>query len=193
MIRFYERGEFVANVITSIRIICSFAMLFCPAASFLFYMLYIIAGFTDMIDGTVARRTGTVSEFGSKLDTVADFIFIVVCLFKLLPILDIENWMYIWIGIIAMIKVINIVSGLIVQRRFVAVHSVLNKITGGLLFILPLTVNIVELRYSVVIVCIVPILFNTSYPNVMSFLNSSKSCYNTYNYHTVSKFYNIYC
>ena len=29
-----------------------------------------------MIDGTVARKTGTVSEFGSKLDTVADLILV---------------------------------------------------------------------------------------------------------------------
>lgn len=128
-------------------------MLFCPALSVPFYSLYIIAGVTDMIDGTIARKTGAVSEFGSKLDTAADFIFVVVCLIKLLPILDIEIWMLIWIGIIAIIKVINIVSGIIVQGRFVSVHSVMNKFTGVLLFVLPLTVTIIDLRYSAVIVC----------------------------------------
>ena len=66
----------MANVITSIRIICSIALLFCPVASVPFYVLYLTAGFTDMIDGTIARKTGTVSEFGSKLDTVADFILV---------------------------------------------------------------------------------------------------------------------
>ena len=65
----------MANIITGIRIICSIALLFCPTLSGAFYSLYIIAGFTDMIDGTIAIKTGTVSEFGSKLDTVADFIF----------------------------------------------------------------------------------------------------------------------
>ena len=74
------RSEFVANVITSIRIICAFALLFCPVLSTSFYMLYIIAGFTDKIEGTVARKIGTVSDFGSKLDTIADFIFVIVCL-----------------------------------------------------------------------------------------------------------------
>ena len=140
--------ERMANIVTGMRIICSIALLFCPAFSVTFYSLYIIAGVSDMIDGTIARKTGTVSEFGSALDTVADFILVVVCLIKLLPILDIEIWMFIWIGIIAIIKVINIVSGIIVQGRFVSVHSVMNKLTGVLLFVLPLTVAIIDLRYS---------------------------------------------
>ena len=145
----------MANIITGIRIICSIALLFCPALSVTFYSLYIIAGVSDMIDGTIARKTGTVSEFGSKLDAVADLIFVVVCLIKLLPMLDIKIWMYIWIGIIAMIKVINIVYGIIVQGRFVSVHSVMNKITGGLLFALPLTIGFIDLRFSVAVVCAV--------------------------------------
>lgn len=66
----------MANFITSLRIICSITLLFCPALSQVFYVLYIIAGVTDMIDGTVARKTNTVSEFGSRLDTVADFILL---------------------------------------------------------------------------------------------------------------------
>lgn len=106
-----------------------------------------------MIDGTVARKTGTVSEFGSKFDTAADLIFVAVCLVRFLPVFDIEKWMYIWIGIIAIIKVINIVSGIIVRKRFVSVYSVMNKITGGLLFALPLTVSFIALRYSAAVVC----------------------------------------
>ena len=70
----------VANIITGIRIICSIAILFFPALSPAFYVLYIIAGISDMIDGAVARKTGTVSEFGSKLDTAADFVLVAVCL-----------------------------------------------------------------------------------------------------------------
>lgn len=59
------------------------------------------------------------------------------------------------LGIIALIKVINIASGIIVQNKFIAVHSVMNKITGALLFVLPLTVEIIELRYSAGVVFVV--------------------------------------
>ena len=34
----------------------------------------IFCGLTDMIDGTVARKTGSDSKFGARLDTVADFV-----------------------------------------------------------------------------------------------------------------------
>ena len=87
----------MANIITCIRIICSAALLFCPALSLPFYILYIVAGVSDMIDGTVARKTGTVSELGSVLDTVADFVLVAVCLFKLIPVLDIPVRMFVWI------------------------------------------------------------------------------------------------
>ena len=87
----------MANFITSLRIICSIALLFCLALSPAFYALYIVAGFTDMIDGAVARKTNTVSEFGSRLDTVADFVFVVICLIKLIPVLNITTLIYVWV------------------------------------------------------------------------------------------------
>jgi CDP-diacylglycerol--glycerol-3-phosphate 3-phosphatidyltransferase len=144
----------MANIITCIRILCSIALLFCPAYSVAFYALYITAGVSDMIDGWVARKTNTASEFGAKLDTMADIVFVIVCLFKLLPVMDIPVWLYVWIGVIALIKVINIVSGYVVQKQFVAIHSLMNKVTGVLLFLLPLTFSFVELKYSAAVVCV---------------------------------------
>ena len=145
----------MANIITLIRILCSIAILFCPVFSVAFYTLYIAAGVSDMMDGWVARKTHTTSALGAKLDTVADFVFVVVCLVKLLPVIEIPIWLYVWIGVIAVVKIINIVSGYVVQKQFVAVHSVMNKVTGILLFILPLTFSFIDLRYSATVVCLV--------------------------------------
>lgn len=143
-----------ANSITILRILCSVVLLFCPVFSPAFYALYITAGVSDIVDGWVARRTQTASELGSKLDTIADGVFIIACLVKLLPVLDIPVWLYVWIGIIALIKAINIISGLIVQKRFVSVHSTMNKITGLLLFVFPLTMMFFNLKYSAAVVCV---------------------------------------
>ena len=106
----------LANNITIIRIVCSIALLFCPVFSSAFYTMYLTAGFSDMVDGWVARRTHTASELGAKLDTIADVVFVIVCLVKLLPVLDIPVWLYVWIGILALIKIINIISGFVVQN-----------------------------------------------------------------------------
>ena len=145
----------IANIITDSRIVFSIALLFFPPLSSAFYVLYAAAGLTDMIDGTVARKTNTVSDFGAKLDAIADFIFVAVCLIKLLPILDIPVWLWVWNAVIALIKIINIISVVIKYKRMIAVHSVMNKVTGALLFCLPLTLSFIELKYSAIIVCAV--------------------------------------
>ena len=143
----------VANLITVTRILCSLALLFWQAFSPVFFALYVIAGLTDMIDGTVARKTDTVSEFGAKLDTTADFVFVAVCLWKLLPTLSIPLWLWLWIAGIALIKAMNLASGYILRKRFVVMHTMMNKVTGVLLFALPLTLPTIELKFSAPYIC----------------------------------------
>ena len=142
----------MANLITVVRILCSIALLFFPVFSPAFYALYIAAGVSDMIDGTVARKTGTVSAFGSKLDTAADFVLVAVCLIKLIPILHIPTWLIVWIIVIAAIKAVNLISGYVMRKEIVVLHTVMNKVTGILLFILPLTLTLIDLKYSGAIV-----------------------------------------
>ena len=143
----------MANIITSCRILCSAVMLFFPAFSPVLYVLYCLAGFTDMIDGAVARKTDTVSESGSRLDTIADMVFAAVCMIKMLPVLTIPVWLWIGTGAVAVIKIINVISGFIVQKKFAAEHTVMNKITGFMLFILPFTLPFIDLTYSGGLVC----------------------------------------
>ena len=138
----------MANIITGIRIVCGIALLFCPVFSPAFFALYAVAGVSDMIDGTVARKTGTVSEFGSKLDTAADFVFVVACLIRLLPVLRVPTWLIVWIVVIAAIKASNFLSGYVMRRKTVALHTVLNKATGILLFLLPMTIAFIDPQYS---------------------------------------------
>ena len=138
----------MANIITGIRIGCSIAILFFPVFSPAFYALYIVAGISDMTDGAVARKTGTVSEFGSKLDTVADFVLAVVCLIKLMPVIHAPVWLIVWIIVIAVIKAINLVSGYVMRKEIVVLHTAMNKATGLLLFVLPLTLTFIDLKYS---------------------------------------------
>ena len=138
----------MANIITCIRIICSMALLFFPVFSTTFYALYITAGVSDILDGAVARKTDTVSEFGSKLDTAADFILVVVCLIKLIPVIHIPTWLIIWMVVIAVIKVINLIFGYVTRKEIVVLHTAMNKVTGILLFVLPLTLKLIDLKYS---------------------------------------------
>ncbi|MBO7302798.1 MAG: CDP-alcohol phosphatidyltransferase family protein [Clostridia bacterium] len=145
----------LANIITSFRIVCSIILLFFDVHSIFFYIIYLLCGFSDMIDGAIARKTNTVTRFGSKLDTIADFSFMVVCLIKLLPIINLSLWLWIWIGVIAIIKAVNIILCVIYRKEVIDSHTLLNKATGFLLFLLPLTLQFIEPKYSFTIICLV--------------------------------------
>lgn len=107
-----------------------------------------------MIDGTVARNTGAVSKFGARLDTFADFVFVLVCSIKILPIIHIPVWQWAWIIIIALIKILNIALVFIRKKELLSIHSTLNKLTGFALFLLPLSLSIIEAIYSVATICV---------------------------------------
>ena len=147
--------KYIANIITASRIVFSLPLLLIPLSSAWFYALYLLCGLSDMVDGTVARKTNSASEYGARLDTVSDFVFMTVALIKFLPRFHIPVWLWIWIGIIAMIKLGNAALGFVRTKKLVSPHTVLNKITGLLLFLLPATISFVDVTYTVPIVCTV--------------------------------------
>ena len=144
----------MANHLTDCRSLCSLWLLFPPLFSPGFYILYLVCGLTDMIDGTVARKTHTDSRFGAGFDTAADFVFTGVSLIRLLPAMDVPVWMLVWIVGIAGIKIANAVFGFVRMKRLPAEHTALNKATGLLLFLLPLTLRFADLRCSGTAVCL---------------------------------------
>lgn len=139
----------MANGLTAFRILCSIILLFVPIFSVPFYLLYTMAGITDVLDGIVARKLNSVSKFGAVFDTVADICFVGICLFKLIPMLDIPLWLCVWIAIIILIKIGNIALGFAIHKTMVAEHTIMNKIMGILLFLFPFVLPIVDFRNCV--------------------------------------------
>ena len=72
-----------------------------------------------MVDGTIARKTNSVSEFGARLDTIAGFLFFAVTLIKLLTIIHIPKWIWVWIVVIAIIKIFNVILGFIYKKKLI--------------------------------------------------------------------------
>ena len=143
----------IANIVTGCRILGSIVLLFFPVFSVEFYIIYLFCGFSDMIDGTIARKTNSTGELGAKIDTAADLVFVMVSLIKILPTLNIPHWLWIWGVVIATIKIRNIIWGYVSKKQFISLHTVMNKITGLLLFLLPLTLSFVDVKHSSVVVC----------------------------------------
>ena len=145
----------IANIITSCRIFGSIGLLFCPVFSDGFYVLYLFCGLTDMVDGTIARKTGATSSFGARLDTVADFLFVIASFVKLVPVIQFPVWIWVWAAVIAVVKLVNLVWGILGRKQMPSLHTIANKVTGLCLFLLPLTMSFVDLRYTAPVVCVI--------------------------------------
>ena len=106
-----------------------------------FWILYLIAGLTDMLDGFLARRLGVESKFGAKLDSLADFVFILSVGYKLFPWLKLPTTLWMMIGLIALVKIVNAISAYVVKHKIEFLHTKANKLTGFLLFVGMMTIG----------------------------------------------------
>lgn len=129
----------LANGVTISRIAAALFLLYTTPFTISFYFLYSFCGVSDIADGVIARKYNVQSRFGALLDSIADLIFLIVILIKLLPFLLflLPSWV-LWAGtVIAAHKIITYAIGIYKFRRFIALHTVLNKFAGAILFFVP--------------------------------------------------------
>ncbi|MBR3656401.1 MAG: CDP-alcohol phosphatidyltransferase family protein [Prevotella sp.] len=128
------------NIITLLRIAGSFGLLLCDSTGVAFWIIYGLCGISDIVDGWLARKLKCVTKKGALLDSLADICFVACCAWKLLPILELPQWLWLWAGVIVVIKVVNQLSALVMYGRCCFPHTTANKTTGFLLFIaVPMT------------------------------------------------------
>lgn len=129
----------MADTITSVRIAASVFLLFLPLESAGFFAVYIAAGITDVLDGWLARKTGTASPFGARLDSIADLLFYGIVLVRLFPVLWQELPVTIWYAVAAvlLVRLTAYTTAAVKYHRFAALHTWMNKLTGAAVFLLP--------------------------------------------------------
>ena len=123
------------NALSLLRVAGSISLLFCDVAGWPFWVLYAFCGSSDMVDGWLARKLHAETKAGAIWDSVADIVFVACCATRLLPVLEIPIWLWIWAGVIVIIKIVNQISALVVFKRFCFPHTLANKLTGLLLFL----------------------------------------------------------
>ncbi len=116
-----------------------------------FFILYIICGLSDILDGYIARKTKSTSKLGANLDGLADFILIAVVLYKIIPILDTPIWSLVIMGFIAIIRILSQIIGWVRFNKLIFLHTYLNKATGLGLFISPLLLVILDINITLII------------------------------------------
>jgi len=125
----------IANYITISRIIMSIILAITETFSILFYIIYFYCGISDMLDGYIARKSKNTSKMGARLDSIADIVFVIVAMIKILPAIELSNAIIIWAFIIALIKICNLICSYVYYKKVVMLHTIANKITGLLLFV----------------------------------------------------------
>ena len=129
------------NILSSLRIVGAVALLQWDAVGTTFGALYTLCGISDIADGWLARKLKCVTRTGALLDSLADICFVACCAWKLLPMLELPKWLWLWAGVIVVIKVANQLSALVKYGHCCFPHTFANKWAGFLLFIaVPMTV-----------------------------------------------------
>ena len=127
------------NCITSIRIVGAVLLFFVTPLAVPFYVIYTICGLSDAVDGMVARATGSSSEFGARLDSIADLTFYAAMLVSLLPklISMLPTWIWYLVAFLILIRVLGYSLAAIRYKKFASLHTYMNKLTGAMMFAVP--------------------------------------------------------
>lgn len=101
----------IANVLTVTRLILTpfFIACFVADVKLWAFVIFCVASFTDLIDGTVARLQGQHSKWGALLDPIADKLLMQGC-FVLLFFAGFLPW---WFFLMALARDIMIIGGII--------------------------------------------------------------------------------
>ena len=136
-----DRGRLTVNLLSASRIALCLPLLLVDVMTMPFWTLYVMAGLTDILDGFLARRWGVESKFGARLDSMADFVFVLAVGYKLFPWLKLPATLWMMIGLIALVKIVNAIILYVVRHRIEYLHTKANKLTGFLLFIGVMTIG----------------------------------------------------
>lgn len=143
----------LANIVTFTRVIGAIVLFSRSRIDSVFLWVYILCGFTDLIDGPIARKTGSSSALGATLDTVGDVLTYLALTKILVKNKLVPVWVLIWIisdgvlfGICAFISKHRF-------KKFYLPHTYLGKIFGGSVFVLPLAMQFIPKEICMSIIC----------------------------------------
>ncbi|MDQ1540431.1 MAG: CDP-diacylglycerol---glycerol-3-phosphate 3-phosphatidyltransferase, partial [Actinomycetota bacterium] len=118
----------------------------------------VVASLTDRVDGAVARRRGTVTDFGKIADPIADKALIGAALISL-SLIDDLPW---WVTVVVLVREIGVTAlrfwvirrGVLAASRGGKVKTVVQAIAIGL-YLLPVTGPLASVRAYLMTVAVI--------------------------------------
>ncbi|MGG5369790.1 CDP-alcohol phosphatidyltransferase family protein [Enterococcus sp. AZ196] len=133
--------KYIPNLLTIFRILASLLIL--VVSDRFFFPLYFFAGVTDILDGWIARKMNWMSVFGTFLDSIADLIFFIVVVLKIILTIKLPAFLLWGALVIVLIRCLTYLIGALRFHQFASLHTYLNKLTGLLLFLSPIILLII--------------------------------------------------
>jgi len=148
----------IPNAISCLRIILSVTLPFLINSKAIFVVIYLACGLSDFLDGYIARRLKSVSIIGAKLDTIADAIMFGVTITILLIRIKLDTSILLLVMVVTIIRIINVLVVAIKFHQFAILHTILNKMTGVLLFVYPMWYVMLQNNFIIIPLGIIAVL-----------------------------------
>ncbi|OQX88279.1 MAG: CDP-diacylglycerol--glycerol-3-phosphate 3-phosphatidyltransferase [Candidatus Omnitrophica bacterium 4484_70.2] len=126
----------LANQLTILRILLAFLCSALIIKNTLFslilsFLIFILASFTDYIDGLIARKNNLVSDLGKILDPIADKILVILVFLAFLELGVIHTWM---VGIIILrefiitgVRIFALSKGVVLEAKKFGKHKTFSQ------------------------------------------------------------------
>lgn len=148
---FFRRNR--ANFISILRILLALSIIPIETFSKNFFVIFVLIGVTDVLDGWVARACKISSRFGTRLDGFADAVALIICLVKMIPCINLWPWIWVWSAGIGVLRLYNVIEGYRQKKALILMHTLANKSAGFIFFIMPFCYIYIEPNYIATPLC----------------------------------------
>lgn len=143
----------VPNALSVARVPLSLSILFVRPFSAWFFVLYVLCGITDVLDGFIARRCHAESQLGAVLDSIADFVFFLSALYVFLTAIAIPPLIVIWAFSLVIVRGAGLIAAFSKFQSWAALHTYAYKIVGFVFFCFPAFYALMGAGMAGVILC----------------------------------------
>jgi len=144
----------IPNYLSIGRILLSLSLFVIRPLSTLFYIVYVLCGVSDMLDGFIARKFHAASTLGARLDSIADFVMIAVLLIVLYPVINPSFAILLWIVLIGVLRFSSMIVAKRKYGKVAMLHTLANKLTGLALFLFPLFLSFIPKSFVMILICL---------------------------------------
>ena len=165
-------GRMILVPVFMVAILCAI-----PLGSYWAALIFIIASFTDFLDGYLARKNNQVTNFGKIMDPLADKLLVAAALISLVQLGDVPAWIAILIlgreFAVTGLRSVAAAEGIVVAASKLGKFKTVTQMIALILLILKANVVAVT-GYNIGMVFLYLALFMTLYSGIDYFVKVGK-------------------